>query len=71
MARHGKVWSLVAKNAIKSDKAVRSETVLCGGLFFHGFIITSGLDFHPNLIDKSEDKMEKKVRGWDWEEIGD
>ena len=31
----------------------------------------TGLDFHPNLIDKSEDKMEKKVRGWDWEEIGD
>ncbi len=26
-------------------------------------------DFHPNLPDKTEDKMEAKKRGWDWKQI--
>lgn len=29
----------------------------------------TGLDFHPNLIDKTENKLEKKTRGWNWKEI--
>lgn len=29
----------------------------------------TGLDFHPNLIDKTENNIEKKKRGWDWEQI--
>jgi endonuclease G len=26
-------------------------------------------DFHPNLIDSVEDRLEKQVRGWDWQLI--
>lgn len=29
----------------------------------------TGLDFHPNLVDNTEKNMEKKKRGWDWDEI--
>jgi len=29
----------------------------------------TGLDFHPNLVDGIEEKMEKKKRGWNWERI--
>jgi endonuclease G len=29
----------------------------------------TGLGFHPNLVDSTEKNLEKKKRGWDWEEI--
>ena len=27
------------------------------------------LDFHPNMIDRIENRMEEKKRGWNWEGI--
>jgi endonuclease G, mitochondrial len=31
----------------------------------------TGLDFHPNFIDKYEEKMEGKIRDWNWNKIED
>lgn len=31
----------------------------------------TGLDFCPSLVDQFEDRLEEKVRGWDWKQIED